>query len=96
MNPLYVEYKNGLDSVDPSLDVQLSSSGLDEQSRPNKIHPKVLNVDVSPQCIKFWRTLYNRFEFGIHPRDSLDEIMVATKSHIITLEEHIQFVESVS
>ncbi|CAG2122455.1 unnamed protein product, partial [Medioppia subpectinata] len=53
----------------------------------------ILDVNVSPQTIKFWRGLYNRFEFGVHPRHSLSEVLVAAQNHISSLENHIQYLE---
>jgi len=96
VNALYIEpTSNEVISSDLTQSTEISAIETNHPLPSHSNHPKVLNVDVSPQCIKFWRGLYNRFEFGIHPRDSLDEILVATQSHIVTLEEHITFIEEV-
>ncbi|XP_055536846.1 myotubularin-related protein 8 isoform X4 [Wyeomyia smithii] len=53
---------------------------MDETIRPN----------LAPQCIKFWRGMYSRFESGIHPREPLDDLLVASKDHSTSLDDHVQ------
>ncbi|KAI1299333.1 Myotubularin-related protein 6 [Halotydeus destructor] len=53
----------------------------------------VLMPDCSAQLIRFWRQLYNRFDAGIHPRESLSELMVTSHNHINSLEYHIKYLE---
>lgn len=54
-----------------------------------------LDVNTSPQVIRFWRSMYNRFDTGIHPRESVDDLMYVSLKHIQSLEEHIKFLEEV-
>ncbi|XP_064482258.1 myotubularin-related protein 6-like isoform X1 [Ornithodoros turicata] len=51
---------------------------------------QLLHPSLAPQAIKFWRGMYNRFENGVHPREPLGDILVATKDHILSLEDHVQ------
>lgn len=60
------------------------------------LQEKVLILDTSPQVIKFWRNFYNRFESGIHPRESVNDLMEVTYNHIISLERHVKYLEMVS
>lgn len=53
---------------------------MDETIRPN----------LAPQCIKFWRGMYGRFESGIHPREPLDDLLIASKDHSTSLDDHVQ------
>ncbi|XP_074599792.1 myotubularin related protein 6 isoform X2 [Brevipalpus obovatus] len=52
-----------------------------------------LDVNISPQIIRFWRAMYNRFDTGIHPREAVDDLMYVTFKHIQSLEEHIKYLE---
>ncbi|XP_070554043.1 phosphatidylinositol-3,5-bisphosphate 3-phosphatase MTMR6-like isoform X2 [Ptychodera flava] len=49
--------------------------------------------NTSPQCFKFWRGMYNRFDNGIHPRESLQDVLSAMKDHSTSLEDHVTFLE---
>ena len=44
---------------------------------------------------RFWRVLYCRFESGVHPRENLDEVVLATADHSRSLEDHINFLQKV-
>lgn len=52
-----------------------------------------LHPSLAPQALRFWRGMYNRFENGVHPREDLGDILVATKDHISSLEDHVQLLE---
>lgn len=43
--------------------------------------------------IRFWRELYCRWESGLHPRESLSELMVAAKAHLNSLDDHIRLLQ---
>lgn len=60
------------------------------------LQEKVLVIDTSSQVIKFWRNFYNRFESGIHPRESVRDSMEVAYNHIISLERHVKYLEIVS
>ncbi|XP_052278880.1 myotubularin-related protein 6-like isoform X2 [Dreissena polymorpha] len=53
----------------------------------------VLIPKVYPQCIKFWRGMYNRFETGVHPRDEVKDILSAARDHSASLEDHVRLLE---
>lgn len=61
----------------------------------DNLNEDVLDLDTSPQQIKFWRGFYNRFDSGLHPRESLDDLISLTFNHITSLEKHIAFLEMV-
>ncbi|XP_025016172.1 myotubularin-related protein 6 isoform X2 [Tetranychus urticae] len=52
-----------------------------------------LDVNTCPQVIRFWRSMYNRFDVGIHPRESNEDLITVTYKHIQSLEEHIRFLQ---
>lgn len=49
----------------------------------------LLEPNSSPPNILFWRGLYCRFESGVHPRESIADVMLATRDHSVSLELHI-------
>ena len=54
-----------------------------------------LNLNVSPQCIKFWRTMYNRFDTGIHPRELVEDVIDVSFKYINSLKYHVAFLKEV-
>ena len=56
----------------------------------------VLVPNISPQVIKFWRGMYCRFESGVHPREPLGDLLLATCDHSSSLEDHIRLLTKVS
>lgn len=58
-------------------------------------HDDYLQISVAPQCIRFWRGLYNQFEVGVHPRDSIDQVLVAKRNHVDALQDHIDYLKTV-
>lgn len=44
---------------------------------------------MAPQCIKFWRGMYSRFE-SVHPRENFGDLLLARKEHCNSLEDHVQ------
>ena len=44
---------------------------------------------------RFWRGLYCRFENGVHPRESLADLLIATRDHSSSLEDHIRLLQKV-
>ncbi|XP_043246559.1 myotubularin-related protein 8-like [Amphibalanus amphitrite] len=57
------------------------------------LHPGCLKVNLAPQTIRFWRGMYTRFEFGVHPRDSLAEVTGCLSDHNSSLRDHIRLME---
>ncbi|XP_016929607.2 phosphatidylinositol-3,5-bisphosphate 3-phosphatase MTMR6 isoform X1 [Drosophila suzukii] len=49
-----------------------------------------IKANLAPQCIKFWRGMYGRFESGIHPREPLGDLLLDSKEHCNSLEDHVQ------
>ena len=45
---------------------------------------------------RFWRGMYTRFEFGVHPRDSLPEVTSYLADHSSSLRDHCRLLEKVS
>lgn len=41
-------------------------------------------------CYRFWRGMYSRFESGIHPREPLGDLLLDSKEHCNSLEDHVQ------
>lgn len=52
-----------------------------------------LQVQLLPQLVRFWRSMYNRFDFGIHPRECLTDLLTVTYNHTISLEGHINYLK---
>ncbi|XP_021924454.1 myotubularin-related protein 8 isoform X7 [Zootermopsis nevadensis] len=52
--------------------------------------PDILVPNIAPQNIKFWRGMYCRFESGVHPREPLGDLLLATCDHSSSLEDHIR------
>ncbi|SPP74768.1 myotubularin-related protein 6 isoform X2 [Drosophila guanche] len=51
---------------------------------------EAIKANLAPQCIKFWRGMYCRFESGIHPREPLGDLLLDSKEHTNSLEDHVQ------
>ncbi|CAG7722169.1 unnamed protein product [Allacma fusca] len=52
-----------------------------------------IQPNLAPQTFKFWREMYCRWETGLHPRESLTDLMVASKDHINSLDDHIRLLQ---
>jgi len=52
---------------------------------------------VTNDCMwfRFWRTMYCRFESGIHPRENVVDVVCTLKDHIESLDDHRQLLEMV-
>ncbi|XP_076467720.1 phosphatidylinositol-3,5-bisphosphate 3-phosphatase MTMR8-like isoform X2 [Babylonia areolata] len=61
--------------------------------KEHEVTQPVLKPSTSPQCIKFWRGMYNRFENGIHPRENIVDILSTARDHSASLEDHVQLLE---
>lgn len=55
--------------------------------------PGTLIPNLSPQNIKFWRGMYCRYESGVHPREPLGDLLLATLDHTYSLEDHERFLK---
>ncbi|KAK2184782.1 hypothetical protein NP493_253g03029 [Ridgeia piscesae] len=53
----------------------------------------VLQPVTNPQSFRFWRGLYCRFDSGIHPRESVYDVVRALKDHTSSLQDHCQLLE---
>lgn len=51
---------------------------------------EIIKPNLAPQCIRFWRGMYSRFESGVHPREPLDDLLLASQDHCTSLEDHVQ------
>ncbi|XP_073517117.1 phosphatidylinositol-3-phosphate phosphatase MTMR7-like [Phyllobates terribilis] len=54
-----------------------------------------LRPHTTPCHFRFWRGLYNRFEKGMHPRQSVTDFLQAVKEETQQLEEEMEFMEKV-
>lgn len=50
----------------------------------------IILPNLAPQSIKFWRGMYGRFESGVHPRESMNDLLLASQDHTNSLEDHVQ------
>ncbi|XP_066583291.1 myotubularin-related protein 6 [Prorops nasuta] len=50
----------------------------------------VLQPKLSPQNIILWRGLYFRFEAGVHPRETYDDLLLTIHDHTSSLEDHVK------
>jgi myotubularin-related protein 6/7/8 len=62
--------------------------------QPNKFDQ--ISVDIRPQSIVLWRSMYNRFDTGILPNESIDNVAIATLDHIGVLEMQLAALQTVS
>ncbi|GFO09175.1 myotubularin-related protein 8 [Plakobranchus ocellatus] len=58
-----------------------------------EIKKPVIIPNPSPQTLRYWRGMYNRFESGVHPRESVSDIISAAKDHSVSLEDHVLLLE---
>lgn len=49
----------------------------------------LLRPSTAPYCFKFWGGLYNRFDRGVHPRQSVEDYMRAIQEETQQLEEQL-------
>ena len=59
-----------------------AASRIDEFLNPlyrADAYPDILVPNLSPCNINFWRGLYCRFESGVHPRESVADVLLATR-----------------
>lgn len=49
----------------------------------------LLRPSAAPYCFKFWRGLYNRFDRGMHPRQSVEDYLRAIQEETQQLEEQL-------
>uniref|UniRef100_A0A671WE34 Myotubularin related protein 7a n=1 Tax=Sparus aurata TaxID=8175 RepID=A0A671WE34_SPAAU len=49
----------------------------------------LLRPSTAPYCFKFWRGLYNRFDRGMHPRQSVEDYLSAIQEETQQLEEQL-------
>lgn len=55
--------------------------------RPGEVED-IVRPNLSPQVIKFWRGMYSRFESGVHPREDIGDLLLTSKDHCASLEDH--------
>uniref|UniRef100_A0A8D8QWN0 Phosphatidylinositol-3,5-bisphosphate 3-phosphatase n=1 Tax=Cacopsylla melanoneura TaxID=428564 RepID=A0A8D8QWN0_9HEMI len=56
-------------------------------------YPDFIRPDLSPQNIRFWRGMYCRFENGVHPKENLADVLLATRDHTSSLDDHVKFLQ---
>lgn len=63
--------------------------------RPGADVDDIIRPNLAPQVIKFWRGMYSRFDSGVHPRENLSDLLLASKDHCASLEDHVQHLTKV-
>ncbi|XP_059168052.1 myotubularin-related protein 6-like [Physella acuta] len=58
-----------------------------------EIRRPVIIPTSSPQALKYWKGMYNRFDSGLHPRENVTDIVSAAKDHSTSLEDHVLLLE---
>lgn len=56
---------------------------------------EIIRPNLAPQSIKFWRGMYGRFESGVHPREPLGDLLLASRDHCTSLEDHVNHLTKV-
>lgn len=56
---------------------------------------EIIRPNLAPQSIKFWRGMYARFESGVHPREPLSDLLLASRDHCTSLEDHVNHLTKV-
>ena len=51
--------------------------------------------DLRPQAIQFWRGMYNRFDNGMHSRESVNGLGETLRSHVEVLADHLSVLQKV-
>ncbi|KAG9508564.1 Myotubularin-related protein 7, partial [Fragariocoptes setiger] len=72
-------------------DSMVTSSNIGNIGNRN-VH-KFLQIDTSPQFIKFWRGLYNRHERLVHPREEPVDLLIAELNNLKELKAQIKYIE---
>lgn len=62
--------------------------------RPGEIDD-MIKPNLSPQVINFWRGMYSRFESGVHPREDIGDLLLTSKDHCASLDDHVQHLTKV-
>lgn len=55
---------------------------------------ELLWPSTSPQALKFWRSMYNRHENDVHPRETVMDALSSIIDHNDSLQDHIKFLSS--
>jgi len=70
------------------------------QNLPDYINPfysdgahGMLQPSTAPNRFKFWRSLYNRYNDEVHPRESIADYVCSLNDHNDSLRDHIKYLE---
>ncbi|XP_073252386.1 phosphatidylinositol-3,5-bisphosphate 3-phosphatase MTMR6-like [Porites lutea] len=55
---------------------------------------ELLWPSTSPQVLKFWRSMYNRYDNDLHPRETVLDSLSSIIDHNDSLQDHIKFLSS--
>ncbi|XP_078370553.1 phosphatidylinositol-3,5-bisphosphate 3-phosphatase MTMR6-like isoform X2 [Oculina patagonica] len=55
---------------------------------------ELLWPSTSPQALKFWRSMYNRYDNDVHPRETVLDAVSSIIDHNDSLQDHIKFLSS--
>src|SRR5690606_29638301 len=92
VNPLYV-LKRSTSMLTDGLELDDLQERRLKLMLEDKQDERVMDINLCPQLIRFWRSLYNRFDFGVHPRESCEDLVSMTYNHIRNLQGHILYLE---
>jgi myotubularin-related protein 6/7/8 len=93
VNPLY-SLKRNLNEFTSGLDLDSATLHRLQIIKNSNHSSPVLTVNLCPQLIRFWRSMYNRFDVGVHPRESCADLLSVTYNHVLNLRTHIRYLES--
>lgn len=64
---------------------------------PNSVYSRhVLRPDTRIQSLKYWRSLYNRFDSILNPREKMHEALLTLSNNTLSLNEYAKLLEKVS
>lgn len=55
---------------------------------------ELLWPNTCPQTLKFWRSMYNRYDNDVHPRETVLDALSSIIDHNDSLQDHIKFLSS--
>lgn len=94
INPLY-SLKRNMAELTSGLDLDSATlRRLQTIREASQNESPLMCVNLCPQLIRFWRSMYNRFDVGVHPRESCPDLLSVSYNHILHLRSHIRYLES--
>ena len=64
--------------------------------KPNSVYSRqVLKPDTRVQNLKYWRSMYNRFDASVHSDEKLTDRLLMFKNHTTALNDYAKLLEKV-